>query len=41
MLSAKSHNSPKKLWMGQYVATAPEGFIVRVSDDYSGTKTRG
>jgi hypothetical protein len=31
--SAKSHDTPKKLRMGQYVTAAPEYFVVRVGDD--------
>jgi hypothetical protein len=38
--SAQSYNSPMKLRMGKYVATAPECLIVGVGDDNGGQRPR-
>jgi hypothetical protein len=33
LCSAKCHNPPMKLRMGEYIATAPKYLVIRVSDD--------
>jgi hypothetical protein len=39
--SAQGHDVPEKLRMGQYVAAAPQRFVVGMGDDNSGPGPRG